>query len=192
MIIRSSQISRGKAGSMFLSKMVNAVIFRTAPKTMRNNSENRSSEIYKQDFTTTQNIRMRYEFYEGLQEPKRTKGNFTNELASQKDTKAGRYLSSRSAWDSMNFSPVMVEVRDLKAVLSRGQGYQRVPIIDFESFFLCSQTPLHQDPLTKLRLSLGRWLLSLLDRSTELRPASSEKGMSDQTFCIYKSVWWFV
>ena len=69
---------------MFLSKMVNAVIFRTAPKTMRNNSENRSSEIYKQDFTTTQNIRMRYEFYEGLQEPKRTKGNFTNELASQK------------------------------------------------------------------------------------------------------------
>ena len=36
------------------------------------NSENMSSKMYKQDFTTMQNIRMPYELYEELHGPKRT------------------------------------------------------------------------------------------------------------------------
>jgi hypothetical protein len=36
------------------------------------------------------------------------KGNYTNRPAGQKGTKAGRFLSSRPAWDRANLSPGIV------------------------------------------------------------------------------------
>ena len=48
-----------------------------------------------------QNIRMQYELYEGLQEPKQ----LHYEPACQKDTKAGRFRSFRSAWDRVRLGP---------------------------------------------------------------------------------------
>jgi hypothetical protein len=58
--------------------VVNIVTFRTVHKAVGKNSENISSKIYKQDFSTMQNIRMQYELYEGLHRPKnKTKQNKT-------------------------------------------------------------------------------------------------------------------
>jgi hypothetical protein len=68
MIIRNSMSPGGE--NVFLSKMTNAVTFRTALKAVGKNSENMSSRIY--NFSTMQNIRIQYEFYEGLHGPKRT------------------------------------------------------------------------------------------------------------------------
>jgi hypothetical protein len=48
------------------------VIFRTAIRAVRKNSENMSSRIYKQDFSILQNIRKQYELYEGLHGSERT------------------------------------------------------------------------------------------------------------------------
>ena len=47
---------------------------------------------------------MQYELYEGLQESKRTKASasmsqIVKKIETQADTKAGRFLSSKSAWD---------------------------------------------------------------------------------------------
>jgi hypothetical protein len=94
MIIRDST-SLGSEG-MFndLSKIVNAVIFRTSLKAVGKNSKIRFKYIYH--FPTMQNIRMHYEFYEELHGPKE-QGQLHYETACQKDTKAGRFLSSRSA-----------------------------------------------------------------------------------------------
>jgi hypothetical protein len=52
--------------------MVNAETFRTALEAVEKNSENMSSRIHKQDFSTMQNKRMQYELYEGLHGPERT------------------------------------------------------------------------------------------------------------------------
>ena len=60
--------------SNVLSKMVNVMTFRTALKAVGKNSKNVSSKIYKQDFSTMQNIRMQYELYEGFMDLKKTKG----------------------------------------------------------------------------------------------------------------------
>jgi hypothetical protein len=49
-----------------------AETIRTALKAVGKNSENMSSKIYKQDFSTMQNIMMQYELYEGLHGPKRS------------------------------------------------------------------------------------------------------------------------
>ena len=46
--------------------MVNAETFRTALEAVEKNSENMSSRIHKQDFSTMQNKRMQYELYKGL------------------------------------------------------------------------------------------------------------------------------
>ena len=51
--------------------MVNTVIFRRALKAVGKDSENMSSRMY--NFSTMQNIRMHYYFYEGLHGPKNTK-----------------------------------------------------------------------------------------------------------------------
>ena len=57
--------------SNVLSKMVNVMTFRTALKAVGKNSKNVSSKIYKQDFSTMQNIRMQYELYEGFMDLKK-------------------------------------------------------------------------------------------------------------------------
>ena len=51
--------------------MVNTEIFRTALKAVGKNSKYMSSKIY--NFSTMQNIRMKYELYERPHGPKRTK-----------------------------------------------------------------------------------------------------------------------
>jgi hypothetical protein len=62
--------------------------------------------IKKYDFSTMENTRMKYEVYEGLQEPKKTnKQTKQRQLHYQKDTKAGRYLTSRSTWDRATLDP---------------------------------------------------------------------------------------
>jgi hypothetical protein len=52
--------------------MVSTETSKTALKAFGKNSENSSSKIYKQDFSTMQNIRMQYESYEELHRCKRT------------------------------------------------------------------------------------------------------------------------
>ena len=70
-IIRSSMSPGGKCMyTMFLSKMVIAMIFRMALKAVGKNYENMSLKIH--NFSTMQNIRIQYELYEGLHGPKRT------------------------------------------------------------------------------------------------------------------------
>jgi hypothetical protein len=66
MIIKSSTSLR-----VGLSKMLNSVTFRTALKAVGKNSVNMRSKIY--NFSTMQNIRMKYELYERPHGPKRTK-----------------------------------------------------------------------------------------------------------------------
>ena len=55
---------------MFLSKMVNAVIFRAALKAVGKISENISSIMY--NFAIMQNIKMQYELYKELCKSQRT------------------------------------------------------------------------------------------------------------------------
>ena len=69
MITRNSMSLGSK--NVFLNKMVNSMIFRTALKAEGKNSENMCLRMYT--FSTMQNIRMQYELYEGLHRPKRTK-----------------------------------------------------------------------------------------------------------------------
>ena len=69
MIIRS--ISLGGMGvTNVFTKMVNAVTFRTDLKAVKNNSENTSSKIYKQDLSTMKNIKTQHQLFEGLHRPK--------------------------------------------------------------------------------------------------------------------------
>ena len=83
MIIRDSTSPGVEGVSNVLSKMVNAVTFRTAFKAVAKNSENMSSRMY--NVSTMQNIRMQYELYEGLH---RSKGEVLHyEPACPKDIK---------------------------------------------------------------------------------------------------------
>ena len=54
--------------------------------------------------------------YEGLHESKGT-DSYIDDPASQGDTKAGRFLSSRSAWDTARLDPGAVELAISRQVL---------------------------------------------------------------------------
>ena len=69
MIIRDNSSPGGKDVSKVLRKMLNAVAFNTALKTVGKNSENTSSKPC--NFSTMQNIRMQCELTEGLHRSKR-------------------------------------------------------------------------------------------------------------------------
>jgi hypothetical protein len=69
MIIRNNMCLGGKGISHVLSKMANAVTFKTTLKAMGKNSENMSSRMY--NLSIMQNIRMKYESYERLHRPKK-------------------------------------------------------------------------------------------------------------------------
>ena len=72
MIVRNSMSLGGNNVSNVSWQNGNTVSFRTAIKVVGKNSENMSSRIYKQEFSTMQNIKMQYELYEGLHGPKRS------------------------------------------------------------------------------------------------------------------------
>ena len=72
MIIRNSTNPESKNVSNVSRQNGNAVTFRTALKAVGKNWEYMISGIYKQDFSTMQNIRMQYELFAGLHGPKRT------------------------------------------------------------------------------------------------------------------------
>jgi hypothetical protein len=86
MIIRDSTSPGVKGVSNVLSKMGNAVTFRTAFKAVAKNSENMSSRMY--NFSAMQSMRMQYELYEGLHRSKRREV-LNYEPACQKDIKEG-------------------------------------------------------------------------------------------------------
>jgi hypothetical protein len=127
MIIRHIKISGGKYVSMFLTKMVKAVTFRTTLKAMRKNSKNTSSRMY--NFSPMQNIWMQYELYKGYHRPKRIKAacqkaikegdkEIWGVVISVQDhtqpsllfvfIKTGQLLTSRSAWEKGILGPDMV------------------------------------------------------------------------------------
>ena len=95
MIIRDRQSLGSEGVFMSSAKMVNSVTFRIALKAVGKNSKSTGSKIISQ-LCKIQGCSMNYmKDFTDLKEYKQQQC----ETVCQKDTKAGRLLSSRSAWD---------------------------------------------------------------------------------------------
>lgn len=96
----------GEAVAVFLAKLVNAATFRTALKAMGKNSENKSSKIY--NFSSMK--KYKDEYMRGFTDLKGQR-QLNYKPACQKDIKAGRFLCSRSAWDTASPGQGVIEIR---------------------------------------------------------------------------------
>ena len=100
-VINSSMSLGGKCVSSVLSKMVNAVTFKTVLKPAGKISENMSSRMY--NFSTPQNIRRQYELYEGLYGLKKTRGSCTMGSFVRKILR--KEIKRRREWQSQKAIP---------------------------------------------------------------------------------------
>ena len=110
MIISDNMNLGDKSVSTYLAKMVSAETLRKAFKTVGKNSKNTSSKIYISRISELSIIyKCNMNCMRGFLDLNEQRQLHYKPVC-QKDTKAGRSLSSRSTWDKSNLGPGLVRM----------------------------------------------------------------------------------